>query len=301
MEQAHNVDDRSASIQRRDLAIITGANGGMGRACARQLGATTDLVLTDVSPSLKDFTRELELEGYTVRATVVGNFCSAEVIDALASHASVGFDALVHTCGLPPSADWRQIFNVNYVATVRLLDVLTPLVRENSAAVLIASVAGHLSPEIAEVEAILANPLSPTLLDDVEPVLRQTLGAAAERALGTLSYAISKKKVIDLCESRAAPWGTKGGRIVSISPGMIYTPMGRQEASLDETAEAQVKSAPAGRWGTAAEIAAAAGFLLSPTARFITGCDLRVDGGAMGAIRASGGTPWIDVLRERMS
>ena len=289
------------AIRARGPAIITGANGGMGRACARQLGVMTVSVLTDASASLEAYARELELEGYTVRAAIVGDFCSAEVIDALTLQASEGFSALVHTCGLPPSADWRLIFNVNYVATVRLIDALTPFVREDTAAVLIASVAGHLSPVIAEVEAILADPFSPTLLDDLEPALRQTLGAASERTLGTLSYAISKKKVIDLCESRAAPWGAKGGRIISVSPGMIYTPMGRHEASLDEAAEAQVKSAPVGRWGTAAEIAVAASFLLSPAARFITGSDLRIDGGAMGAYRASGSKPWIDALRERMS
>ena len=284
-----------------EVALVTGANGGMGRACARQLGATTELVLTDASASLEAFARELELEGYTIRAAIVGDFCSAEVMDALALQAGDGFSALVHTCGLPPSADWRLVFNVNYVATVRLLNMLTPFVREDTVAVLIASVAGYLSPVIAEAEAILADPFSPTLLDDIEPVLRQALGAGSQRALGTLSYAISKKKVIDLCESHAAPWAAKGGRIVSISPGMIYTPMGRHEASVDQAAEAMVKSAPAGRWGTAMEIAAAVSFLLSPAARFITGSDLRIDGGGIGAMRASGSIPWIDTLRKSMS
>lgn len=285
----------------RPTAIITGASGGMGRACARHLGATMDLVLTDASPSLDGFAKELELEGFTLKSVTVGDFRSTGVIDALGQEAVGGFATLVHACGLPPSAPWRDIIEVNYIATVRLLDAVGPGVVEGSAAVLIASVAGHLAPRLPEVNAILARPLAPGLLDRIEPFLARELGAAAGSAMGTLAYAISKRQVIELAEAHAAGWGAKGGRIVSLSPGMIYTPMGRHEASLDEAADAQVKGAPAGRWGTATDIAAAACFLLSPAASFITGTDLRIDGGAVGALNAMNAPPWIASLRERMA
>lgn len=285
----------------RPVAIITGASGGMGRACARQLGATMDLVLTDASASLLDFAKELELEGFTLRSVTVGDFRSTDVIAALGREAAGGFAALVHACGLPPSAPWRDIFEVNSIATARLLDAVAPGVGEGSAAVLIASVAGHLAPRLPEVEALFADILTPGLLDRIEPLLARELGPAAGSAMGTLAYAISKRLVIDLAEGHAARWGAKGGRVVSLSPGMIYTPMGRREASLDEAADAQVKGAPAGRWGTAADISSAACFLLSPAASFITGTDLRVDGGAIGALNALHAPPWIDSLRERMA
>jgi len=285
----------------RGTAIITGAGGGMGRACARLLGGTMDLVLTDASPSLEAFAAELTLEGYTVRSAAIGDFRSSEIIDQLGRAAAEGFSALVHACGLPPSAPWRDIFEVNYFATERLLDTVTPFVSPGSAGVLIASVAGHLAPMLPKVEALLVEPFCDALLDEIENELIGELGAAAEQAIGTLAYAVSKKKVIDACGARAGQWGANGGRINSISPGMIYTPMGRREASLDETAEAQVKGAPAGRWGTAAEIAAAASFLVSPAAAFISGTDLRIDGGAVGALRALDAPPWIDSLRARMS
>lgn len=285
----------------RGVAVITGASGGMGRACARLLGGTMDLVLTDASPALNDFAKQLELDGYTIRSVKVGDFCSSEVIGHLGREASEGFAALVHTCGLPPSAPWRDIVEVNYVATVRLLDAIIPSVVPGSAAVLIASVAGHLAPFLPEVEALLAEPFASDLLERLEPVLVAELGPAADQTIGTLAYALSKKKVIDICEARAAAWGARGGRIVSISPGMIYTPMGRHEADLDAAAEAQVKGAPAGRWGTAFEIAAAANFLLSPAAAFISGADLRIDGGAVGALQALNAPAWIDSLKERMS
>lgn len=282
-------------------AVITGANGGMGRACARRLGTTMDLVLTDVSPRLHDFARELEFDGYQVREAIVGDFRSDEVLCGLARHASQGFAALVHAAGLPPSAPWRDVVEVNLVSTVKLLQQVGPHVGAGTVAVLIASVAGHVAPPMPAAKALLAAPLSPTLLDELEPLLRHELGAAADQAIGLLAYALAKRGVIELCEANASDWGARGGRIVSISPGMIFTPMGRAEAELDEAAEAQVKSAPAGRWGTASEIADAASFLLSPAANFITGTDLRVDGGAFGAMRSSDLPPWIDMVRDRMS
>jgi len=281
------------------LAIVTGASGGMGRAFARQLGVVHDLVLTDASPSLVDFARDLELEGFCVRAAIVGDFRSEEVMTELGRHANGGFTALAHTAGLPPSAYWRDIIEVNFIATVRLLDILTPFVGPGTAAVLIASVAAYLAPVMPDVDAILAKPGSASRLDEIELLLRRELGSSADETIGTLAYALSKKKVMDLCETHAAPWGASGARICSISPGMIYTQMGRKEAQLDVAAEAQVKSAPAGRWGTAAEIAAAGCFLLSPAAAFITGTDLRVDGGAVGALNALDGPPWVDMLKHR--
>lgn len=281
------------------MAIVTGANGGMGRACARLLGTTMDLVLTDVSPGLHDFVRELESDGYVVREAIVGDFRSAEVLDALGRQASEGFGALVHTAGLPPSAPWRDVLELNYVATVGLLQRVGRHVTQGSAAVLIASAAGHMAPDIPEIEALLATPELPSLLDDLEGVMMRALGPNGQNAMGLLAYGLSKRKVIGLCEGLAVGWSKRGGRIVSISPGMIYTPMGRGEAETDDVAEAQIESAPAGRWGTPAEIAAAAGFLLSPAARFITGTDLRVDGGAFGALQAAGAPPWIEILRAR--
>lgn len=285
----------------RPTAIITGASGGMGRSCARQLGATMDLVLTDASPLLDGFAKELQLEGFTLRSVIMGDFRSDAVFDALEREAAGGFAALVHACGLPPSAPWRDIFEVNYFATVRLLDAVAAGVGAGSAAIMIASVAGHLAPNLPEVDAVLAERFAPGLLDRVEPLLARELGSAAEVAMGTLAYAISKRKVMELSEAHAADWGAKGGRIVSLSPGMIYTPMGRHEASIDEAADAQVKGAPAGRWGTASDITAAACFLLSPSASFITGTDLRIDGGAVGALNSIKAPPWIDTLRERMA
>lgn len=286
-------------VQRRQV-IITGANGGMGRACARLLGATMDLVLTDAAPALTDFAQELRAEGYTVTQAVCGNLGAAQVLaaveESVADHG--GLDALIHTCGLPPSAPWRPVMEVNYLATLQLLARLEPFLRNGSTAVLIGSVAGHLAPVTPALEALLAEPLGENFFAALEAQLHSLAGPAGAKIFGLLSYSLSKRRVIRLCAERAQAWGRQGARIMSISPGMIYTPMGRHEAESDPLAGRLVTATPAGRWGTAMEIAHAAKFLLDPASSFITGSDLLVDGGGLASAGTGAPAVWLENLRD---
>ena len=84
-----------------------------------------------------------------------------------------------------------------------------------------------------------------------------------------------------LCEGRAVDWARRGNRIVTISPGLILTPMGAKEISSSESVRALNDAIPLGRTGSALDIANAVEFLVSDRASFITGTDLRVDGGTM--------------------
>lgn len=284
----------------RPTGIITGAAGGMGRACARRLGGTMDLVLTDAAAGLEAFVSELRSEGYGVRKAIVGDLCDPGILDTLATEAGHGFTCLVHAAGLGPSAPWRRIMEVNYIAAVKLLDAVEPSLMPGCVAVLIASVAGHIAPDHAEIEGVLDDPLAPELLFRLEPAIKRCLPSADETSLGTISYCLSKHRIIKLCEERAVSWGARGARIVSISPGMTFTPMGRHEAEVDQACAALVRSAPLGRWGTAMEIAATVGFLTSPAAAFITGSDVRVDGGVVAMARSGQTAGQSEVLRDRL-
>jgi NAD(P)-dependent dehydrogenase (short-subunit alcohol dehydrogenase family) len=288
--------DRSAPRRR---AIITGAAGGMGRACARALGATMDLVLTDISPALEAFAAELRTEGYTVSAAIVGDQAQAHVMDAIVGEARRGFGALVHTAGLGPMSGWRAAVEVNHIGTVQLLDAVEPALTPGAVAVLIASTGGHMAPESPAIDALLRDPLAPGFLSGFEAELEKAVPGGGKLAWGTLGYCLSKRGVIRLCEQRAAAWGARGARIVSVSPGMTYTPMGRAEAGTDSASEALVTSVPIGRWGTPMEIAMAVGFLISDAAGFITGADLRIDGGAMAIARSSEDNAFGNSLRAR--
>jgi len=275
--------------QPRRKTLITGAAGGMGRACARLFGATDDLVLTDVvASSLAKFADELAADGYVVTAHG-GDLTDDPLLKTLAGEVSGAAFTLVHAAGLSPSlADWRTIMRVNLVATEKLLRALEPTLPRGSVGLLIASMAGHMLPSTPELDALLAEPLAPQFVERVESTIEAFGGASVPGGREGLSYTLSKRAVLSLCERRARSWGQKGARIVSISPGMIQTPMGLSEMQKTPGAKETRDAAAVGRIGAPMDIALAAQFLASDAASFITGSDLKVDGGAVASLRNAG-------------
>jgi NAD(P)-dependent dehydrogenase (short-subunit alcohol dehydrogenase family) len=273
----------------RRKALITGAAGGMGRACARLFGLTQDLVLADASPALGKFAEELTAEGFTVLGAHTGDLGSDALLAAVVNDLSGEQPlTLVHTAGLSPSlAKAEAIMAVNLVATVKLLDAIEPVLRPGSAAVLIASSAGHLMPQIPDATALMDNPLAADFLPRIGALI-EAMGKGDAYTMAGISYSLSKQAVHQITQKRALTWGPRGARITSISPGMILTPMGRKEVETPGGAMMQ-NAAPLGRPGVAADIALAAQFLASDAASFITGCDLLVDGGSVAALRQQGG------------
>ncbi|WP_298690582.1 SDR family oxidoreductase [uncultured Sphingomonas sp.] len=274
----------------RRKVLVTGAAGGMGRACARLFGATHDLVLTDASARLTLVAEELEADAYTVRAARTGDLGDTALLDALVADLGSGEPVtILHTAGLSPSqADWRSILSVNLVATEKLLAAVEPILAPGSVVVAIASTAGHVPIEIPGTADLLKAPLDTAFLDTIGAIIEAAAGGNAAGASG-LAYLLSKRAVLRLVERKAVAWGAKGARIVSISPGLILTPMGRQEVEQTPGAAETRDAAPAGRPGTAMDIALAARFLASDSATFITGTDLRVDGGTTAAMLSMAG------------
>jgi NAD(P)-dependent dehydrogenase (short-subunit alcohol dehydrogenase family) len=239
----------------------------MGRACvARLLGSTDHLVAVDL--------REPDIGG------AVGVAC--DVSDPVAVGALVErvrelgpLRSLAHAAGLSPTmADPRRIVDVNLLGTVRLLDALEPIVTSGSAAVCFASSAGYLPLELLgpELSQLVQDPRAEGFLDRAAALLPDP----------GMAYAWSKKGVQLEAAQAAVRWGPRGGRVVSLSPGLIDTPMGRQEFENQPMMKPMLDNTPLGRFGTAEEIAAVVAFLLSDEASFVSGVDLLVDG-ALGA------------------
>jgi len=93
------------------------------------------------------------------------------------------------------------------------------------------------------------------------------------------AYSASKGGIAQLTKSLAAAWAADGVRVNAVAPGWIATPLTQALQDDVERSRPILARTPMGRWGAPEEVAAAAVFLASPAARFITGSILAVDGG----------------------
>jgi NAD(P)-dependent dehydrogenase (short-subunit alcohol dehydrogenase family) len=261
----------------RPVAVITGAGGGLGLACAQRFARSHSLVLADARPeSLESAEEILRPAGAELTTTLCDVSDAAAVADLARLAGERGrLGVLMHTAGLSRSmADGPRILEVNLVGTALVLAALLPLATQGSVAVCISSIGAHRRP-IRELDDLLLDADTPGFQARLEETLPLT-------GRSGLAYDLSKRGITLLCERGAAAWGERGARIVSLSPGPIDTPMGHLEGRRDAGGLDRV--AALGRVASAAEIASAAGLLCSEDASYITGCDLRVDGGIIPGI-----------------
>ena len=273
------------------VSVVTGAAGAMGAWCAGALAPEVDvLLLTDLAHGPLDAVGEeiARTTGCRVSA-LAGDLTDAHFVADLARAArDLGsLHSLVQTAGLSPAmAAWQQILRVDHVAVVAVLDAFLPAVGPGSAAVCIASIAGHLGAFDPVMDAVLDDPFAP----DLDDRFRAAFGGEPDPGS---TYRLAKRGVIRTCERAAVAWGARGGRVVSLSPGMIDTEMGRLELDHQPIAVQMAQMTPVGAGrsadggilpGLPADIAHAVRFLCSDAAGFVSGCDLRVDGGLVGAM-----------------
>ncbi len=262
------------------LAVVIGA-GGMGMAVARRLSQRHRILIADI-----DDTRAATAAGALRSEGGDATAIACDVADAVAVaklarqvKALGGFRVLAHVAGLAPSAaDFTRIVQVNLTGPALVAQALLPFASTGAAAILIASLAAHGFTPSKEVEEVL---LEPT---------RQDLSARLAAATGTdqatpqRAYQLSKYGLVTYARRTVKAWAERGARIVSVSPGLIATPMGLAEFERSPGKHQLLARTPLQREGTMLEMADAVEFLASDRASFISGIDLLVDGGLAAAL-----------------
>jgi len=183
---------------------------------------------------------------------------------------------VIHAAGVSPSqASSELILRVDLYGTALVLEEFGRVIAPGGSAVVIASQSGRrLGALSAQEDAALAT--SP-----VEELLSLPM-LAPERVTDPLNaYQLSKRGNVLRVMAQAVEWGRRGARANAISPGIIITPLAREELTgpRGEGYRAMLLGSPAGRAGTPDEVATVAALLMGPDGAFITGSDVLMDGG----------------------
>jgi NAD(P)-dependent dehydrogenase (short-subunit alcohol dehydrogenase family) len=266
------------------VVVVIGV-GGMGEAIARRQGPGRKLLVADFNEeTLESLASSLKSDGYDVSAHHV-DVGSPESVHALAQAAvSAGaVTQLVHTAGLSPTqASAEAILRVDLFGVAAVLEAFGEVIAPDGAGVVIASMAGHMMGDLSpDQQKDLATASLDRLL--ALPYLQPDHVSEPGHAYAVAKYA-NRLRVM----AESVRWGKRGARLNSISPGVIATPMGREELGGDsgQVMRAMVDASGTARLGTPFDIANAVAFLLGPESTFITGTDVLVDGGVVAAIRA---------------
>jgi NAD(P)-dependent dehydrogenase (short-subunit alcohol dehydrogenase family) len=248
------------------VAVVTGAASGMGRESIERLRGRTDgLLAVDLAaPDIEG------TEGFA--CDVADPAAVAALVDRVRELGPLR--SLVHAAGISPTmGDVRRVFEVDLVGTQLLLDGFEPLVEAGTAAVCFSSSAAYqVGPFVQpEQDEILDDVRAPDFLDR----------AAALTDHSGFAYSLAKRGVIRAVGRAAVTWGARGGRVNSVAPGLIDTPMGRQEMAEQPIMQDMLANTPLRRLGDPGEVADVVAFLLSDAAAFVSGIDVLVDGGML--------------------
>ena len=260
-----------------EVIVVIGA-GQIGQAIARRVSAGKNVLLADLRRENADTAAEVFANAGFDVSTATVDVSSRESVHALVQAATAlgEVTGVIHAAGVSPSqAPIETILAVDLYGTSLVLEEFGNVIAAGGAGVVISSQSGHRLPALtAEEDAALATTSADDLLKlpMLQPgQIRDTLHA----------YQLSKRANSLRVRAEAVRWGKRQARVNAISPGIIITPLARDELTgpRGEGYRRMIDLAPAKRAGTPDEVGTLGALLMGPDGSFITGGDILMDGG----------------------
>lgn len=267
----------------KELIVVVGA-GFIGQAIARRVGTGKHLLLANLTEQASAEAAEtLANAGFEVSAMAVDISSRSSVQSLVDKAASLGaITGLVHAAGVSPSqAPIETILKVDLYGTALLLELFGNVMARGGSGVVISSQSGHRLPALTpEQDRLLAT--TPT-----EDLLQLEMLQPGQVTDTLHAYQLSKRGNSLRVMAEAVRWGQRGARINTISPGIIITPLARDELNGPRGAgyRRMIETCAVGRAGTPDEVGNVAALLMGPDGGFITGSDILMDGGVTAAYR----------------
>ena len=262
----------------KEVILWTGA-GQIGMAIARRIGGGKKIIVGDKKlENAKDIAKIMNEAGFDVVPVETDISSRESILNLITEAQKYGeITALINAAGVSPSqAPIEVILKVDLYGTAVLLEEVGKVIAPGGVGVTISSQSGHRMPQLGiEIDEQLATTPTEELLslEVLQPEnIRDTLHAYQ------LAKRCNEKRVM----FESVRWGEKNARINSISPGIIVTPLAIDEFNgpRGDFYKNMFAKCPAGRPGTADEVANVAELLMMPQGAFITGSDFLIDGGA---------------------
>jgi NAD(P)-dependent dehydrogenase (short-subunit alcohol dehydrogenase family) len=264
--------------------IVVIGPGSIGQAIARRVSAGKHVLLADLRQENANAAAEvLSNAGFEVSTATVDVSSRAFVHALVQTATALGeVTGVIHAGGVSPSqASPQTILSVDLYGTALVLEEFGSVIDAGGAGVVIASQSGHrLGALTAEEDAALAMTPADELL--TLPMLQPDQVKDSLHA-----YQLSKRGNALRVMAEAVRWGRRGARVNTISPGIIITPVARDELTGPRGAgyRRMIEMCPAGRAGTPDEVGTVGALLMGPEGAFITGSDSLMDGGVTAAYR----------------
>lgn len=264
-----------------EVVVVVGP-GLIGQAIARRVGMAKHVLLADMRPENAEAAAEtLGNAGYDVSTATV-DVSSRDAVEALVEQATSHGEVtrLVYAAGVSPSqAPKETVLRVDLYGTSLVLEQFGKVVAAGGSGVVIASQSGHRLPPLPEDQnqALATTP--------VEELLDLPFLAPDQVEDSLHAYQLAKRANSLRVMAEAVRWGRRGARINTISPGIVITPLAKDELNgpRGDGYRRMIESSPVGRACTPDEVGAVGALLMGPDGGFISGSDFLMDGGVTAA------------------